>query len=385
MTRLFQIRPLLCALLLCAAWPLLWAPLPAAAQRAAGAWQPLAPLPAPADDLAAVALPDGSVLVVGGNAGVLRGVRLTARYRPGAAVWQRLPDAPVPMSTPALLSLSLQEVLVVEPSFALGGSATPSRALLLDPHTGTWQLLPSCPVPLLAPRLVRLSSWQILAVGGVGATIGAVLNLHSDRWTTVPSPVPNLATYAVAPLGAGRVLLIAEVAVDSHGAAGAVRRAFALEGTSNWHQLARPPVAEDGAQAATLDNGQVLLAGGYPVNDNPRLPVPQAQIYTIRTNSWRVLAATGPATRGAHLLALPGGRALLIGGHYPAGMPSSQCMLYARGIWHSLNPLPGAWSGYALVVLPSGGVMLIGGDRPMGNGFGASDQTLLLPVGTLRN
>jgi hypothetical protein len=381
----FRLRALLPTLLLCLVGPWLGATQPARARTAlASAWQPLAPLPVPSDDIAAVALPDGSVLAVGGDAGVLHGVRLTARYSAITGTWQRLPDAPVPMSTAALATLASGVVLVVEPSFALGGTATPSRALIFSPATGKWRILPSCPVPLLSPRLVSLSASEMLAVGGVGANIGAVLNVTTGQWTVVPSPVPNLATYAIAPLGVGRVLLVAEVAIDGHGTPGAVRRAFAFSAQGSWQELARPIASEDGAQAVALDSGEILLAGGYPVGDNPNLPVPPAQLYRPRTNSWQILSSTGAASRGAQLLALPGGRALLVGGHFPAGNPSSQCLLYRQGRWHSVDNLPGPWSGYALVVLPRGDVMLIGGDRPIGHGFGASNQTLLLSSAALQ-
>ena len=59
-------------------------------------------------------------------------------------------------------------MLVVAPSFAAGATATPSAALSLDPWTGRWSRLPSCPVPLFAPRLLQLDAHTVLAAGGLG-------------------------------------------------------------------------------------------------------------------------------------------------------------------------------------------------------------------------
>jgi len=250
------------------------------------AWRAVAALPAPVQGLAAIQLQDGSILAVGGDAMMGAQTRFAARYGVGDGQWQRLPDAPAPLDTPALLQISPNAVLVVAPSFAGGTLASPSRALSFDPRRGRWQSLPSCPVALYAPHLIRLNAREVFAGGGIGATVGAIFDSASRRWSTIASPVPDIATYTVALLPGGEVLLAASVAIDANKHPYSIRRAFALLPDRTWRPLARPPIAVDGAQSAALGGGRVLLAGGYPEGDDPREQVPPSLIYDAGTDRW---------------------------------------------------------------------------------------------------
>lgn len=282
---------------------------------------------------------------------------------------------------PAALELDAQRVLVVAPSFANGTIASPSKALLLDPLSGVWRALPDCPVPLYDPRLLHLGAGTVFAAGGVGSTVGATLDLASLRWTIVRSPVPAISTYAVAPIAGSAELLVAGVAVDRHQHPYAVRRAFTFGASRLWHEVARPPVAMDGARAISLDDGRVLLASGYPIGDDPTRLAPPAMTYDPRTDRWTVVGSTGQDHRGAQLLALSGGRGLLIGGHGADGRPSAGSLLFDGHAWRTMRALPGPWSGYALAALADGSVLLIGGNRPTADGFAPVADTMLLPLG----
>lgn len=358
------------------------APVAATAQSPSTvAWRSVAALPAPAQGLAAIGLQDGSILAVGGDAVMGARTRFAARYSATTGRWQRLPDAPAPLDTPALLQLNQRAVLVVAPSFAGGTLASPSRAFSFDPLRGQWQALPPCPVPLYAPHLLRLNAREVFAGGGIGNTVGAIFDLAVQRWSSIVSPIPAIATYTMAPLPGGEVLLVASVAIDVHKHPYMVRRAFALRAARTWRPLARPPLAVDGAQAVALGDGRVLLAGGYPEGDDPMRPVPPALIYTIATDRWQRGAFTGADHRGAQLIDLPNARALLVGGHSPDGAPSAGCLLFDGHAWQTLRPLPGPWAGYALAALQDGGVLLVGGDRAVANGFAPVADTMLLPLG----
>ena len=345
------------------------------------AWRAVAALPTPVQGLAAVQLQDGSILAVGGDAMMGARTRFAARYNLGDGRWQRLPDAPAPLDTPALLPLGSNSVLVVAPSFAGGTLASPSRAFSFDPRRGRWQPLPSCPVALYAPRLLRLNAREVFAGGGIGGSVGAIFDIAAQRWSAIASPIPDVATYTVALLPGGEVLLAASVAIDASKHPYMARRAFALRANRTWRSLARPPIAVDGAQAVALGGGRVLLAGGYPKGDDPRGQVPPSLTYDAGSGRWQVGAVTGADHRGAQLVGLTGGRALLIGGHSADGTPSAGCLLFDGHSWQSLRPLPGAWAGYALVALQDGNVLLAGGDRAVPGGFAAVADTLLLPLG----
>jgi len=343
----------------------------------ARSWRPQATLPAPAEGVTAIRLPDGSVLALGGDDGVDAQTRMAARLLPGTATWIRLPSAPVDLATPGALALSMDSVVVTAPAFANGNLAEPSRALLFDPLTGTWAALPVVPVPLFAPVLLRLDSQHVLALGGVGGAVGAVLNLHTRAWTRVLSPVQNLASYTAVMLPTCGVMLLASVSVAGNGQPAPVRQSWLFTPQRTWRRLARAPILADGAQAALLDGNRVLFAGGRPLADDPRAAAPPALLYDAQRNTWSVAGSTGENHRGGQLVALAGDRALLIGGHDAGGAPSRECLLFDGHSWRATESLPGPWAGYAVVAVSSTNVLLIGGDRPRARSIAPVADTMV--------
>ncbi|HVA90488.1 MAG TPA: kelch repeat-containing protein [Chloroflexota bacterium] len=356
-----------------------------AAPRAAGAttWESLPALPAPTAGLTAVRLPDDSIVAFGGDATLGLQTRMAIRLDPRRYAWQRLPPAPVDLDTPGALVLGNHAVVVVAPSFANGAISAPSRALLLDPIWGRWVLLPPCPVALISPRVVRLNSNTLLAAGGVGNLLGAILNLTTLRWTPLDSPVTNLAGYSLAGLPGKGAVLLASVAIDTRGDPVPVQRAWLLSPAAHWSQIARPPVLVDGARAVALDATHILFAGGYPLGDDPRLPAPPALLYDLAHNRWTISGSTGSDHRGGDLVALGSGDAVLVGGHAPDGRPTASCVMFSHARWRPAISLPGAWAGYAAVSTARGELMLIGGARPTTTGPTAGVAAVFLPLARL--
>ncbi|MGH2391370.1 MAG: hypothetical protein ACRDIE_24515, partial [Chloroflexota bacterium] len=297
--------------------------------------------------------------------------------------WETLPPAPVDLDTPAALALTEHAVLVVAPSFANGAIGAPSKALILDPIWRRWITLPPCPVALLNPRVLLLNPHTVLAAGGVGDWIGATLNLTTEQWTPLRSPVPDLAGYSMAALGGKGALLLSSVAIDAHAQPVAVRRSWLLSPAGAWTEAARPPLVVDGAQAVDLGSGQVLFAGGYPIGDDPRLPAPPALLYDVPRNRWSIAGSTGGDHRGGQLVSLSTGRAVLVGGHGPKGRPTASCVVFSWTAWRQAYTLPGPAAGYAVVGTAHGELMLIGGARPTTKGMTAGVAALLLPVDRL--
>jgi hypothetical protein len=346
-------------------------------------WRTLPSLPAAGTGLTAVRLPDHSIVAVGGAATQSSGARMAVRLDPKQDAWQSLPPSPVDLDTPAALALTNHAVLVVAPSFANGAIGAPSKALILDPVWRRWITLPPCPVALINPRILLLNSHTVLAVGGVGNLIGATLNLTTEQWTTLRSPVPDLAGYSVAAIAGKGALLLSSVAIDAAGQPIAVRRAWLLSPSGIWTEAARPPLVVDGAQAVDLGNGQVLFAGGYPMGDDPKLPAPPALLYDISRNQWSIAGSTGADHRGGQLVLLNVGRAVLVGGHGPDGTPTASCIVFSAAQWREAYRLPTPVAGYAVVGTARGELMLIGGARPSAKGKAAAAGALLLPLDTL--
>jgi hypothetical protein len=348
--------------------------------RSVPLWQPMPLLPAPSAGLAAGRLPDGSVVAIGGDAATGAVARMAARFT-STGGWQRLPNAPQTLDTPGVLVLGEHAVMVIAPSFANGTIASPSDTFILDPIWGRWITLPPCPVALAAPHLVRLNSHTVLATGAAGNTIGATFDLTTQHWSALASPVANLATYSVVEAPGRGALLFASVAITASGQPCGVRQTWLLDPARTWQMLARPPLVFDGATAVALTSHTFLLAGSYPVEDDPRVMAPPALLFDLQSDRWSVAGSTGNTHRGGALVALPDGRALLVGGHGPDGAPTADCLLFTGTTWEAARSLPGPWAGYALTSLADGSVLLIGGDRPRDHTFGPVADTMVLPLG----
>jgi large repetitive protein len=346
-------------------------------------WQTLPSLPAAGTGLTAVRLPDDSIVAVGGAATQRSGARMAVRLDPKHDAWQSLPPAPVDLDTPAALALTDHAVLIVAPSFANGSIGAPSKALILDPIWRRWITLPPCPVALLNPRVLLLNAHTVLAVGGVGDLIGATLNLTTEQWIPLRSPVPDLAGYSMAAMTGKGALLLSSVAIGAVGQPVAVRRAWLLSPFGVWTEAARPPLVVDGAQAVDLGNGQILFAGGYPLGDDPKLPAPPALLYNVSRNQWSVAGSTGTDHRGGQLVLLSTGRAVLVGGHGPDGSPTLSCIVFSTAHWRKAYTLPSPAAGYAAVATAHGELMVIGGTRPSAKGMAAGAAAMLLPLDTL--
>jgi hypothetical protein len=104
-------------------------------------------------------------------------------------------------------------------------------------------------------------------------------------------------------------------------------------------------------------------------------------IYDLESDHWSIAGSTGDTHRGGSLIAVGDGRALLVGGHGPDGIPTTGCLLFSGTAWVASQSLPGPWAGYALARLLDGSVLLIGGDRPRNHTFGPVADTMVLRLG----
>ena len=122
---------------------------------AAGTWSATAPMSTTRRRAGFVTLPDGKVLVAGGETGFGTGVMSSAElYDPATGTW----SATAPMSTPrvdfGMVLLANGKVLAGGGSSGGGGSGL-SSAELYDPATGTWSATGS--LTAIAPNTSRFA------------------------------------------------------------------------------------------------------------------------------------------------------------------------------------------------------------------------------------
>ena len=212
-------------------------------------WLVGAPLLDERSDHAATALPDGRILVTGGNQGT-RLVRTAEIYDPSRDVWTPVSPMPRARTQHSMATLPDGRVLVA------GGFRDDGR-LTIETH-------------LYDPAL--------------------------DAWSDGPRMLDARLNHAMVALPAGDLLFIGG---ESYGAGTAERYDFRKNKFTDAGRLTSPRVV---AQAALLGDGRVLLAGGlaFPARGGFR-PLVETEIWDPRSSSWAP-GAEAPSARAYGLL-----------------------------------------------------------------------------------
>ena len=270
--------------------------------RGPGAWTPTGSLAIGREGATSTLLPDGDVLVAGGENAVYQGSLSDAElYDPSTGTFTQTGslDAARAFISGALLPDG--DVLV-----AGGLSNVPSAlssAELYDPATQTWSL--TTPMNDVGFRLTDtlLTNGDVL-VTGFGASRPEVYDPGDATWTdTGPLPVANEDATATL-LGNGDVLV-----------AGGDTTAAALydSSTDDWSATGSMAAVQEGPTATLLGTGDVLLAGGE--NPNEFNPLTTSEVYDPSTATWSLSNGQMSVPReGQAATELPDGNALVVGG-----------------------------------------------------------------------
>jgi N-acetylneuraminic acid mutarotase len=92
--------------------------------------------------------------------------------------------------------------------------------------------------------------------------------------------------------------------------------------TGSWSVVAPMAQARDGAAAATLTNGMVLVTGGESVNQGARNSLATAQVFDPAKNAWDPAGSMSCPRSGAGTAVLRNGSVLVVAGDTAfAGQP----------------------------------------------------------------
>lgn len=147
--------------------------------------------------------------------------------------------------------------------------------------------------------------------------------------------------------------------------------------TGSWTPTASMDIARDGAAAAPLSGGKVLVAGGANANDDGSANyLKSSEIYDPATGIWTPAAPMDIARDGAMAAPLPGGKVLVAGGVDGSGLEFDSAEIYDPadgGTWTATGDMTTRRAGSGVAVLPGGRVLVVGGH---GGDGGAVEGTL---------
>lgn len=296
----------------------------------------------------ATLLPNGQVLVTGGD-NFTQGFLASAEfYNPATGKWTLTANMSVPRVSHDAVLLQNGQVLV-----AGGYNSGPgflATAELFNPATGRWTATGSMTKGRAGFVMKVLPNGQVLAAGGDGFLTGAELyNPATGTWTSTGSMITGTDTNDAVLLPNGEVFVLnynlyhpstgtwTATAADSIAAGGTpvllpsgdVFTGGSLQGDSiyrpssnTWTNFAPPPctTTKQNCQSAgvLLTTGKVLVAGG--ITEVPGQPYPTAETnglaFLLDTSAltWATTPSMRQSRVGATVILLLNGQALFAGG-----------------------------------------------------------------------
>lgn len=234
-----------------------------------GQWIPTGSMTVARELQAAVLLPDGQVLVAGGQDSIYDSIAEAELYNPATGTWQATASMHQSRYSPVAELLGDGTVLVaggITPTTDTNGSILYLRntsAEIYNPSTGQWTSAADMPTnPAKASRLGAL-----LPNGDVLVTLDAFFNPETGTWTPTGSSFRGSAAIGAGPstatlLTTGDVLLTGFE--STYNAAPPVNTTVLYNFSSNSYPLGASMTSVRAENAATLlPNGQVLVCGGF--------------------------------------------------------------------------------------------------------------------------
>jgi N-acetylneuraminic acid mutarotase len=274
---------------------------------------------------------------------------------------------PVSHATATLLSNG--EVLVAGGQDSAGGAL--GSAELYNPSSGAWTPTASMPVPVTDATATLLANGEVLVAGGLTESASALVPTTASQlydpvtgqWSLTPGQLQQ-ATFdaSAALLGSGDVLYVGGLPSTSP-AANAVTTAESYDpSTGLWSLASSLPTGVAGAEAASLSNGEVLLAGGETGASGTVTNA--AEVYSATSNAWSPVAAMPVGVAYAATTKLSSGEVLVAGGETtPEGALTAATQVFnpSSGSWQTASGLPASSFGATATLLGSGEVLYAGG------------------------
>lgn len=228
-----------------------------------GHWTATGTLPSARQSQVAVLLPNGQVLVAGGEDSGFSSLADAALYNPATGIWQPTASMNQPRTSPVAELLGNGTVLVAGGTDLSNGKGTNLiTAEIYNPSTGDWTMTANMPTNVSTAQ----RQGALLANGDVLASRAGVFNPANGTWTAANGPLPfgialvgpNTATA----LATGDVLLTGFH--STYNLTPSENITFLYNFATNSYTRAASMTASRYDDAATiLPNGQVLVSGGY--------------------------------------------------------------------------------------------------------------------------
>jgi N-acetylneuraminic acid mutarotase len=345
----------------------------------------------------ATLLPDGKVLLVGGDDYGSDTLASAELYDPGTGTWAGTGSMYEVRAGHSATLLRDGRVLVAGGVDTVVYAGAVASAELYDPSTGSWTTAGSMVTPRRGHSATLLPDGSVLVAGGTDGTSAELYDPGTGAWTATASMVGG--GFSAVLLRDGRVLVVgggdssAEAELYDPGSGTPPTSpatpapspsmsptlvacgdpgtpAGPAIGAPGWALTGNMVAARSQHTATLLRDGRVLVEGG----DAPRrvglslTPAVSAELYDPVTRTWTATGNLTTARGGQTATQLPDGKVLVAGGSAPLIdelMTSAELYDPGGGTWTATGNMVTGRKYHTATLLPDGRVLVAGG---FGNG-----------------
>ena len=314
----------------------------------------------------ATLLLNGKVLVAGGYApgGFNVTNHLTAElYDPATETWANTGSMSIPRRGHTATLLLNGKVLVAGGyADSIGGIAPGIVAEIYDPATGAWSLAGSMSIPRYFHTATLLPDGRALVAGGISTNTvlatAEIYNPANGTWSLTGSMAIARDTHTATLLENGTVLVTGGA---NSNILSSCELYYPMTGT--WSNTTAMLWTHENHTAALIPNGRVVICGGYSTEHNDFSF--RTESYDPTNQSW-TKESNLTTTRGYHTATLlPNGNVLVAGGAVP-GFDTTvtanvEILEPLKGIWQGTGGTGAAASYQTLTLLTNGQVLKTGG------------------------